>query len=76
MKYLLVVLVVCFVLWLMFGRGRRGDGAARRASPSKAKPVAMIACAHCGVHLPQTDALLDAGGRLYCGEAHRLAGPR
>jgi len=28
------------------------------------------------VHLPKTDALFDGGGRPYCGEAHRLAGPR
>jgi hypothetical protein len=28
------------------------------------------------VHLQQADARFDAAGRPYCGEAHRLAGPR
>ncbi len=36
----------------------------------------MLACAHCGVHLPQADARLDAAGRPYCSDAHRLLGPR
>ena len=75
MKYLLVIVVVGIVLWLMFGRNRRvGNAPPRGAKPGQ--PVAMIACAHCGVHLPQTDAVRDAGGRSYCGEAHRVAGPR
>jgi len=75
MKYLLVIAVVGFVLWLMFGRGRR-VGKAPPQSNKPAQPVVMIACAHCGVHLPQTDAVQDAAGRPYCGDAHRIAGPR
>ena len=79
MKYLLVILVLV-VAWMMGSRGRgnaapppptrrhrTGDGAAREQ---------MLACAHCGVHLPQSEAVNDAAGRPYCGEAHRLAGPR
>lgn len=76
MKYLLVVAVVGFVLWVMFGRERVASTRASPAPKKKAGPVSMIACAHCGVHLPQTEAVVDAAGRLYCGDAHRLAGPR
>lgn len=81
MKYLLLLLVVGVVLFLMFGRRRKPDDdrpaagdrpAARR--PGEAAP--MLACAHCGVHLPRDDAVLDAAGRAYCGDAHRIAGPR
>ncbi len=36
----------------------------------------MLACAHCGLHLPQADARMDLAGRPYCGDAHRLLGPR
>jgi uncharacterized protein len=77
MKYLLVIVVVGVLLWAMFGRGRRTQDVKRREDrkPPDA-PVAMLACAHCGVHLPKSDALFDAGGRPYCGEPHRLAGPR
>lgn len=34
----------------------------------------MVICAHCGVHLPQSDSVAD-GARYYCTEAHRIAGP-
>jgi len=35
----------------------------------------MVECAHCGLHLPQGEAVFD-GATPYCGEPHRLAGPR
>lgn len=78
MKYVLLLVVVLVVLWLMFGRSRRQDDVAQRKAkpPRVGAPASMLACAHCGVHLPQPDALFDAAGRPYCGEPHRLAGPR
>ncbi|BAL97572.1 PP0621 family protein [Rubrivivax gelatinosus] len=77
MKYLLVFAVVGIVLWLMFGRERRAAPPPKRRRPAApAAPVEMVACAHCGVHLPADEAVADAAGRRYCGEAHRLAGPR
>lgn len=60
------------------GKGKR-DPAGRSGKPGNKpadKPTPMLACAHCGVHLPQAEALTDAAGRPFCGEAHRLAGPR
>lgn len=69
MKYLLLILIVLAVLWL--ARASR-----RRSAPPRPQPPgrgeAMVACAHCGVHLPRSEALPGRGG-LYCGEAHRLA---
>jgi uncharacterized protein len=32
----------------------------------------MLACAHCGVHLPRDEALPGRGG-VFCSEAHRAA---
>jgi uncharacterized protein len=32
----------------------------------------MVRCAHCGLHLPATDALPGPGG-VYCSAAHRRA---
>ena len=77
MKYLLVVLVVAIVLWLMFGMNRRvGPPPPKRRTGAADKLPAMVACAHCGVHLPDKDAPHDAAGRPYCSDAHRIAGPR
>lgn len=79
MKYLLVVVVVVFMAWWLLGRRRpetpvHPDARTRRA-PS-GSPVEMTACAHCGLHLPSSEALRDERGRPYCGEAHRRAGSR
>jgi uncharacterized protein len=72
---ILVAVVVGLALWLLKGRKpleRKADEARR----SGKEPASMVACAHCGVHLPRPDAVLDSQGRVFCGEAHRVAGPR
>lgn len=80
MKYLLVLLVVGFGLWSLVTRLRGGGGLKRRSSADPAKStqphgaVAMVQCAHCGLHLPSNDAVPE-GSRLYCSDAHRLLGP-
>ena len=74
MKYLLVLVVVAvgYAWW----RGQRTGAPPPQGKRPLPPPQDMVACAHCGVHLPQGEALTDAGGRAYCSEAHRLAGPR
>ena len=82
MKFLVLLLVLLVaVAWLAIGRRReRRDESPPPAAPSRqaptARPATMLACAHCGVHLPGSEALRDADGRAYCSDAHRLAGPR
>jgi uncharacterized protein len=86
--FILLAVVGLAIWWLRRGRGgderppktpktpkgpKAGKGTRHDAPP---EPTPMLACAHCGVHLPQADAVLDSAGRPYCGEAHRLAGPR
>jgi len=74
MKYL-VLLGVLVLAWVLFFKGRRKPPPVR--PPAGAPRVAaMLACTHCGLHVPKAEALFDAAGRPYCGEAHRLAGPR
>lgn len=75
MKYLLllVVLVVAFGIW----RSRRAAGPAdQRASFAQPAALAqdMLACAHCGVHVPHSEALL-LGDKAYCCAEHRRLGP-
>jgi uncharacterized protein len=78
MKFLLLLAVVAFALWLLKTKGRAAPPPAARKDPPAAppQPAQMLACVHCGVHLPQADTVQDAAGRAYCSEAHRLAGPR
>jgi len=75
MKYLLVLLVVGIGVWLLL-RGRDKPPAPRDGRRRTGKPEEIVACAHCGLHLPRGDAVVDAAGRPFCSDAHRLAGPR
>lgn len=72
MKYLLVLLVLALAYGLWRNKTRRPSAAARTpAAPAQA----MVECAHCGLHLPQSDAL-SQGALHYCCSAHRSAGAR
>ena len=77
MKYLLLVVLLVAVVWLIRS-GRRGsrhvDSSAspRAREPSEPSREAMVACEHCGVNLPQGDALF-ADERWYCSDEHRDA---
>lgn len=58
-------------------QGGTGDASGRPPQAPVDQPAdRIVPCAHCGVHLPLAEALHDIGGRVYCSEAHRLAGPR
>ena len=72
MKYLLVLLVLAVAYGLWRNKTRRPPPAAVRPATA---PQAMVECAHCGLHLPQAEAL-EHEGQAYCGRLHRLAGPR
>jgi uncharacterized protein len=77
MKYLLVIVVIGVVLWLMFGMKRRvGQPPPQSGGRAAGQLPKMVACARCGVHLPDKEAPHDADGRPYCSDAHRVAGPR
>ena len=76
MKYLLVIIVVVLGAWLLFGRERRLPKPPSARKTAKDGAAQMVECAHCGLHLPKSEALVDAAERPYCGEPHRVAGPR
>ena len=75
-KYLLValVLLVAVSLW-RHKHQRRVPPTTRRTPPSSSTPMAMVRCAHCGVHLPQADAV-QQHHHHYCCAAHCALGPR
>jgi uncharacterized protein len=70
MKYLLIIVVVLLVIWILRSQRRREPPPeAPRGSPSTTGEP-MLACLHCGLHLPRNEALPGRGG-VFCGEAHR-----
>jgi uncharacterized protein len=68
MKFLLLVLAVLALVWLLRGARRREDAPARPRAGTGVEP--MVACQHCGIHLPRNEALPGRGG-VFCSEAHR-----
>ena len=74
MKYLLLIALALLALWWWRSLPRRGTGGSQtpKQPPAPPPPQDMIACRHCGVHLPGLDAI--AGGQgSYCSAAHRQA---
>jgi uncharacterized protein len=71
-------LLIALVWWLLKPRTRppAAPPAPSRPRAPGAGPEAMVDCAHCGLHLPASEALRDAEGRVYCCADHRAAGPR
>ncbi len=73
-KLLLFVLVAILAYLFFKGSGRRtgappGEGAKRPRAAER-----MVECAHCGVHLPESEAVKQAD-RYFCSDEHRrLAG--
>jgi uncharacterized protein len=68
-KFVLLLAIVVALVWLLRG-GRRRASSGDVAPPPAAPKEAMVACAECGLHLPNGEALPGRGG-LFCSEAHR-----
>ena len=78
MKIVVVLIALLLLVWLILGSTRRRARDTQRDEPAPrrtSQPEGMVACAHCGVHLPDSQAL-QVGGRVFCCVAHGDAGPR
>ncbi len=82
MKYLLLLLVLMAIVFISGVRKGRAGAASRDRREDAATPAGpaagrapppsplMVACAECGTHLPQGEALPGRGGHFCCAE-HR-----
>lgn len=70
MKFLFLLLVALLVIWAV--KRTRVKPPADSAQPPAASPTEMVACAHCGIHLPCAEAVSGQKG-LYCSTEHRSA---
>ncbi len=71
MKYLFLLLVVLLVIWAI-KRTKAGPPMKPPPTPEAHTPSEMVTCAHCGIHLPQEEAVSGQKG-LYCSTEHRAA---
>ena len=70
MKYLVLLIVLAVVVGVW--RSRRPPPPAPEKPPPRAPvlPQDMVACSHCGVHVPRAEALM-LGQHAYCCAEHR-----
>lgn len=72
-RLVLLALTVLVLVWLVRRALRERQGGAPPRAPGV--PGELVACAHCGVHMPRAEARSAAGGE-YCSEEHARLGPR
>ena len=85
-----LALFILFLIGLFYARRvlRGGLGQGGRKPEGKAPEDAsvppradvqeieqMVPCAHCGLHVPESEGVRGAGG-FFCSEEHRRLGPR
>ena len=70
MGKIILFLVLALVVYVVVkGAARRN----RQSSAAERPPEHMVACAHCKVNLPESEAIEDRG-TFYCSEEHRRLG--
>ncbi len=65
-KFLLLIFAFVAAWWLI--KRLRGKDATKDAP--EAAPEQMVNCSHCGLYLPQSEAIAD-GDRFFCCAEHR-----
>ncbi|HLD14349.1 MAG TPA: PP0621 family protein [Burkholderiales bacterium] len=65
------IVIILLALWLVVHFVRRALARHRQSSgPTANDPARMVACAVCGTHVPESEAI-RANDKVYCGEQHR-----
>ena len=75
MRNLLLFIVALIGVWWIRRALRKPRDEAPGSQPGAAGPQAperMLACNHCGLHVPQSEGV-TVGERFYCCEEHRRA---
>ncbi|WP_126443923.1 PP0621 family protein [Sulfuricystis multivorans] len=72
-KLLLLLIVFALLIWLL-PRQRKADAPDQGETPIQRPAEKMVICAHCGIHLPESEALI-AKERYYCSQEHLRQGP-
>lgn len=70
MKYLVLLIVLAVAVGIWRSRRPTDSGTAKAAPRAFAQPQDMVACDHCGVHVPRAEALM-LGQHAYCCAEHR-----
>lgn len=78
MRNILLFILLLIVVWwarrsLQEFQARRAASRRKPKADEKALPEQVRPCAHCGLHVPESEGV-DSAGRFYCCDAHRRLG--
>jgi uncharacterized protein len=71
MTLLLWIALIACVIWILRGKSAAVHAAAAPPRPAVEVGEVMVACAHCGLHFPSSEAVVNGSGAVFCGEEHR-----
>ncbi len=78
MKYLLWAALI-YIAWRWLAAKKSANeqpvAASVPSDDAAESPEKMVGCAHCGIHLPLSEAVPGATGLHYCSEEHRTRHP-
>jgi uncharacterized protein len=72
----LIFIFLGYVVYLYWQRRQLPRPKRGRDSSQSKGPERMVACTHCGIHLPESESLSDDDRRSYCCEEHRRLGSK
>lgn len=72
MGQLLRIIIILLGLWLVLQIIKRALASREHHTSHSPSIASMVACGHCGVHLPESEAIQE-GGKYYCCEEHLKA---
>lgn len=70
LRLLIIVIAVLLIVWLARRLFRRPP------ADTPPREEDMLRCAHCGLHIPASEAIKGPDGTPYCSEEHRDAQSR
>jgi uncharacterized protein len=70
MGQLLRIIIILIGVWLVLAIIKRALASRRKSRADQASIPKMVACEHCGTHVPESEAIRD-DGRHYCSEEHQ-----
>lgn len=71
--FFVLIGVAAYVAFRIWRAGQRGSAGSAGSSAAGEGSEAMVRCAHCGLNLPRSEAVPEAG-LWYCSEAHQRLG--
>jgi uncharacterized protein len=74
---LIRLVVIGLIIWLLYRMFQRmlNKPETTQNEPQEKPSGRMVKCAHCGIHIPQDEAL-EQDEHYYCSPEHRDAGPQ